>query len=347
MLNKTKVFIDPRSRVLFASYYIAGLYTVYGKRNVRFATSQFKDLDKDNEPFSFEHYFAFVVKTGNNIHKVIIDYCDPPDISEPAYHWCDTYAKINFNPEETETRFLDKLVNIPPAFGIRIWNLPQTAWYSLLNFMKCILTGFNFPKKYFKDYYHQYLRMPLSYYRPTPNKHNNATKPYVFMIATLWNDVACIDETNLKRKTFVTACKALDLNFEGGFYVSGNHLQLKEFEEITFTKPYTLADYITKTKASTIVFNTPAVHLCHGWKLAEYLAMGKAIITTPLYNQLPQPLMHKQLAYHITSETKLTEAITELTTNTALRTTLEQNAIAYYESYVKPEAVIMNLIQIL
>ena len=38
-------------------------------------------------------------------------------------------------------------------------------------------------------------------------------------------------------------------------------------------------EWISKTKQSAIVFNTPAFWSCHGWKLGEYLAMGKCIIS--------------------------------------------------------------------
>ena len=37
------------------------------------------------------------------------------------------------------------------------------------------------------------------------------------------------------------------------------------------------------------VFNTPAFWDCHGWKLGEYMALGKCIISTPLSNELPTP----------------------------------------------------------
>ena len=40
------------------------------------------------------------------------------------------------------------------------------------------------------------------------------------------------------------------------------------------------------------MLNTPGVSGCLGWKLGEYLALGKAIISTPIQRQLLADLEH-------------------------------------------------------
>jgi hypothetical protein len=82
------------------------LYQVYGKSNVHFSAKHFKNLNRKEEAFSFEHYFPFVVCNSNGKNtKIIIDFCDPPDISELGYNWCNIYGKINFNPSQTEDKY--------------------------------------------------------------------------------------------------------------------------------------------------------------------------------------------------------------------------------------------------
>ncbi|GLB48207.1 hypothetical protein [Neptunitalea lumnitzerae] len=339
MPTPAKVYIDPRSRILYASFYIQGLYEVFGKQQVSFSAHPFTALDKDNEAFSFEHYFAFVIDENGTEKRYIVDFCDPPDISKNAYQWCHAYAKINFNPAETAPQFLEKLVHIPPSFGIRIWSAPKTALMAITNYIRCKKAKFQFPKKYFKDYYHQHKRNVLADYQNTLHSNSNK-KPYVFMIASLWKDENCVAETNERRHQFMRICKQLPIIFEGGFWATPEHPQYKTYKEDCFDTPYPTTAYIAKTKASYMVFNTPAVHFCHGWKLGEYLAMGKAIITTPLYNKLPKALP----CIEINDEASLKKAIQTLIESTATKNQLEKEATEYYLNYVQPKAVIAKLV---
>lgn len=147
-----KIIIDPTSRILYASFYIEGLYQVFGKKNVTFSAKYFSDLKRDKEAFAFEHYFAFVlINTDKKVTKYIIDFCDPTDINLTAYDWCDYYAKINldlahdFNSQE-------KIISIPPSFGIKIWNHPETIYHSISNLIKC-KSGLIIPvKRFLRDY---------------------------------------------------------------------------------------------------------------------------------------------------------------------------------------------------
>ncbi len=64
------------------------------------------------------------------------------------------------------------------------------------------------------------------------------------------------------------------------------------FVDFTMASRIPFTEYMTKLKSSLVIFNTPAVFGCHGWKLAEFRALGKAIISTPLTRELPSPLEH-------------------------------------------------------
>ena len=61
MSNKSKIIIDASSRILYTSFYIKGLYDVFGKKNVTFSATHFTDLNRHTNQFSFEHYFAFKI----------------------------------------------------------------------------------------------------------------------------------------------------------------------------------------------------------------------------------------------------------------------------------------------
>ena len=81
--------------------------------------------------------------------------------------------------------------------------------------------------------------------------------------------------------------------FEGGFAPGKDDIS-DRFNKLTINLKYSGYEYLSNTKRSLVVFNTPAVQSCFGWKLGEYLALGKAIISTPLTNTLPSPLVHRK-----------------------------------------------------
>jgi glycosyltransferase involved in cell wall biosynthesis len=104
--------------------------------------------------------------------------------------------------------------------------------------------------------------------------------------------------------------------------------------------------YLPRVQRSMVAFNTPAVHGCHGWKLGEYLALGKAIVTTPLLRALPAPLVHGEHAHIVDGSVEsLCEAITLLREDRGYRMRLERGARAYFDQYLAPRRVIERLIE--
>ena len=104
-------------------------------------------------------------------------------------------------------------------------------------------------------------------------------------------------------------------------------------------------DYIRKTKESVVVFNTPSVCECHGWKLAEYLCMGKAIISTPLTREMPAPLEHGKHVHFVNSVEEIYDAVVKINSDAQYRKRLEDGARRYYEKWVAPEIVIQRLLE--
>ncbi|HEA30762.1 MAG TPA: hypothetical protein ENH91_12365 [Leeuwenhoekiella sp.] len=345
-MEKTKVFIDPTSRLLYSSYYIQGLYEVLGKASVSFSSAYFSDLKRSAEDFSFAHYFAFVVKKpGLEPQKFVIDFCDPPDIHPIAYTWCDRYAKINFNKSETEDIYLGKLIPIPPGFGIRIWSLWETVYTCGKNYLKARNRAIIGQKRFIKDYFQQWKRPLLKDYLNPSAEIDSRKKPYIFIIASLWTDKKSKETTNVQRKNFMDTVRQMECNFEGGFYASPDHDLAPTYKDLLFFKPYSTAAYLAKTKASYLVFNTPAVHGCHGWKLAEYLAMGKAIISTPLLNDLVKPLKHEKEIHYVHQDKDLKNTLDRLFKDVPYKESLEKEAKAYYNQHAAPKAVINQMLQ--
>lgn len=343
MPKSESIFIDPRSNVLYSSFYIQGLYEVFGKKNVKFSSDFFKDLDKSKDDYSYDSYMAFVIVNGDVIKKVIVDFGDNWPVRENAYEWCHVYAKINYNPERIALEFIDKILPIPPGFGIKIWNVFEALKYGSFNLIILKFKPQISLKKYFLSYLSQLKQIPLK--RFTQNlKQSPDAENYVFFISSLWKDANCLTGTNLYRKMFVESCLRNNVNFEGGFWANdSSHSQFDEFKEIVFMKRYPLSQYIKKTRNSKLAFNTPAVHNCHGWKLGQYLAMNKAIISTPFQNSLQEDLVHGENIHFVQNEQELDAGFNKILHDDNYRKRLEEGAKEYYLKFVTPISVITQI----
>ncbi|MFW5804871.1 MAG: glycosyltransferase [bacterium] len=339
---KTKIIIDPTTNILFSSFYIKGLYDLFGKRNVHFAYSMefFKELKRKNVSFSFDQYLAFVIIEDKKIFRVIIDYRDSSNIEERAYNWCNIYAKINLNIELTNPIFLSKIINIPPGFAINLWGFWKTMFFCFRNI---IFSGLILPttfKTHLSYYYYQFKRPNIE----ELHFKSKSKKDYVFFNSTLWRNKSTLLTTNVWRKKFVEECLSNEnIKFEGGFYAKQTHPDYENYKNFSFPKKIKSNEYFSKTKKSALVFNTPAVMDCHGWKLGEFMAMGKAIISTPLKNKIPFGLVHGENVHFIESKSKIKPAINKIISDDEYKKKLEEGAFKYFHNYATPKNVIKQV----
>lgn len=93
-------------------------------------------------------------------------------------------------------------------------------------------------------------------------------------------------------------------------------------------------EYIERTKKSVLVFNTPFSNGAHGWKMGEYLALSKAIISLPIVNDLPAAFVHGENIHFVEiTEASIKEAILKITGDDAYRSKFEKGAKEYWEKY--------------
>ena len=346
-----KVIIDPRSNYSYGSFYVYGLEVLVGKRHISYNLSPFAELkDLGND-------LRFIIIEGNIKTKYFIHANDSYKLSDDNYNWCDVYGCVNANYTHYPRERYPKLVSLVPSFGIRldqsiskflfnagvqltsIWSyvLNRKEWNKKLKKEEC--NKIQNLKHYFGRRYKAWKnRLPISYYENKDNTKDN----YIFFLSTLWyNDEWNKNDegVNLRRTHFIRACKKiLGDNFEGGLLgdtASSNTI----FKDVLVTKRETFASWIEKTKQSTLVFNTPAFWDCHGWKLGEYLAMGKCIISTKLLNDLPYPLEHGVNIHFVeNTEESMAEAIEYILSHPDYRHKLEKGARDYWNKYGTPQA---------
>ena len=113
---------------------------------------------------------------------------------------------------------------------------------------------------------------------------------------------------------------------------------------MTAARTYRLPEYLDRTAASLASFQCPAVHGCLGWKLGEFLALGKAIVAIEINHRLPAPLRHGEEVWSVPDDVDAyREALEHLAGDPVRRRHLETGARAYFERHLTPEATVARL----
>ena len=194
--------------------------------------------------------------------------------------------------------------------------------------------------RHFKTYFQQYyFRSPEKAYVPGRSNPN-----YIFYASTLYPNFPVY---NAMRATFIEACRALpEIQFEGGL-IRKDAFRVPEFAHLTINKYYSPADWLAKSQASMLGFWAPGDQGAMTLKMAEFMALGKAIIAVPIrQEQLPSPLVHGEHVHFVDgSLEEMKAAVRLLTTDHAYRQKLEHNARKYYEEWVAPAQAMRRFIR--
>lgn len=321
-----KVYVYGLSNVFYDGYYILGIKEIY--KNYEFNVSKFPDFSQGT--------FAVIIEDKCNLKKIIIDSKDSNQIDIKALEWCDIYGKVNYNLENLPIKNRKKISAIGPSFGIKIWNLFETFYNLTSNLLK-FRNRISNRKEFVANYWRQLKRAKLKEYNTTQSSVKD-----VFFINSIWKRE---HKTNANRALFIECCKNNPkVNFEGGFPSRSNGDNLG-YDSLVYPKKVPLKIYLKKIKKSAFVFNTPAVLSCHGWKLAEFLALGKAIISTPHFNKLPENLIKNKHLIYAERATEISEAIEKLISDIEFKRKLELESVKYFNEYLVPEKVIKRLVE--
>ena len=332
--------VDPRCKHVYASMYLWGLEQVYGKREVRFSMRPFRELTQTDQENDFDHYMAFV--DDKNI-RYVIDYRDKSDIHQAAIDWCDIYGKVNYRKSVIDllaVKRKDKIHPVGPNFGINQWssvglystflvNRAKIGWQSGWPVgLRVFLGSYNWTRR----------RRRIQEYQAV-----QSDPGYIFHASRFYRRQSHGEETNDARARFVRVARAApNVNFEGGLVDSGQ--VAAGYEDVCLMEGFTTSSYLEKTALSAVVFNTPAAWGCHGWKLGEYMALGKAILSAPFVNDLPPGIEHGKNIHIIEQLDELEDAVKLLLRDHTYRRRLEVSARAYFEEFLEPAHLMRRIL---
>jgi hypothetical protein len=135
-------------------------------------------------------------------------------------------------------------------------------------------------------------------------------------------------------------------NFLGGFertdYAVKNYGEFVwEDDEISLKE-----NYIKLLGAYPICVSTEGHHRSVCWKLGEYVAFSKAIVSERLYYQIPGDFEEGRNYLGFDNTDECVDAVRKLFTDKGLRDQIMKNNYAYYNEYVEPKNMIQRTLTI-
>ncbi|HEX5720674.1 MAG TPA: hypothetical protein VF179_31255 [Thermoanaerobaculia bacterium] len=316
--------------VYYHSYYLVGIRDLLG--SPRFHVRRGEGPTTRPELLACEFHDAGL--------RVVFDARDGIWYDPRGLGWADVYAKINFDPARPPAPSRARVVPLGPGFAVRAWGPVQTIVACLLSVPPPGL-GRRALRRHLADFWRQYrYRLPIAEYeREGPP----SSPEYVFTMSSLWTGAS---ECNEARARFMRVCRTIPgVVFEGGF-APRLTTDVPGYEELTTAGRCSMAEYVERTRRSAVVFNTPAVAECHGWKLGEFLALGKAILSTPLSRALPAPLEHGVHVHFVDgSEAGIRDGAERILRDAPYRRALERGARQYYLDHVRPRSAVARVLR--
>ena len=314
----------------YHGYYLVGIRDLLG--SARFDVRRGEGVTTRPELLACEFHDAGL--------RVVFDARDGAWYDPRGLDWADVYAKINIDPASPPApSSRARIVPLGPGFTVRVWG-PMATAAACLRSVPPLKLGRGAQRRHAAGFWRQYR------YRPPIEEYEREGPPsspeYVFAMSSLW---VGHPECNDARARFMRACRTMPgVVFEGGFAPRQTG-SVPGYEELTMPGRCTVTEYLERTRRSGVVFNTPAVAGCHGWKLGEFLALGKAILSTPLARALPAPLEHGVHVHFVDgSDAGIRDGVERILSDAPYRRTLERGARKYYLEHVRPRSAVARVL---
>jgi hypothetical protein len=130
--------------------------------------------------------------------------------------------------------------------------------------------------------------------------------------------------------------------FLGGF-IHDSYVQ-KKFADCLLSEPRLAKkrNYMRLLKQFPIGVATTGLHGSIGWKLAEYVSLSKAIVAERLNYRVPGQFAREANYLEFSSAAGCAEGVTRLFQDHELRRRMMVNNFRYYQSYLRPDLLVLN-----
>jgi hypothetical protein len=152
------------------------------------------------------------------------------------------------------------------------------------------------------------------------------------------DDRICINET--RARCIALLREALGPRFTGGF--GSTPFARRQYPDLIWPQSAAQEDYLHTLRSFPICVASTGLHGSAGWKLGEYVAFGKAIVSEPLLYDIPGDFRAGRHFLEFGSPEECVHAAIRLIEDADLRLQIMHNNAAYYRDYLRPDVLVRN-----
>lgn len=151
------------------------------------------------------------------------------------------------------------------------------------------------------------------------------------------------DQINVMRADCIRACrKEFGPRFDGGFAQDDYARKLFPDCLIADRSLSLRSRYLDRMKSAAIGIATTGLHGSVGWKMAEYVAASRAIVSEPLDAEAPGEFEKGKNYLEFSSAGNCVAAVSDLLGNHDLRWRMMMRNFEYYRNYLEPSQLVLN-----
>jgi hypothetical protein len=288
--------------------------------------------------------------------KLAYDTFDGEAINEECLNWCDFYFKRSYCHDQMQE---NKKI-YPLGFNYSVFGSHDFSTRRLLFSLESISL------RNFREVIHVITRLtPFSYFLKTSSGKMNSSMsvfediprfdlPFrVIFFTRLWDpgrtkQPDLIEEREKMNEMRVNLIRSLRKQFGESFIggIEATEYACKYFKDIVVAKTVTnKKNYLEQLRQSSIAISTIGLLKSNGWKIAEYIAGAKAIVSQKLHFDVPGDFIpEKNYLEFITVEECLSQV--ERLRDPELRFRLMEQNFLYYQRYLRPDMLVWNTLKI-
>lgn len=331
-------------------YHLGGILTALCELGVqREINVNFLPLDSGFSGNEITLWMQVTQTSKGNKQHIAIEVGDRSDrFCMPALESCDLYFKRSYYESHLNSLPQNLRVKIRP-FGLNYAS--RNTGHPVINliFRKYLAALFKNPLDGLRDLsddigsFRNFIDTPkLKNMEQTPEQpleHIVFFQTRLFDQTDIGSDIA--EEVNGQRIELIRFLKSeLGHLFRGGLLPTD--LALRHHRNLVTKESCGRRDYIELSKRALIGIYTRGIHHSLAFKLGEYLASAKCIVSEPLRNSLPVPLLSGRHFLSFETPQECVEHCVRLLQDSVLASEMRWNNWHYYEQEVRPTAHMLN-----
>jgi hypothetical protein len=295
--------------------------------------------------------------------KIVYDTSDGKELDDHDLVWCDFYFKRSFDRGYV-AHLPKREVIFPlgfnyPAYGPHDYSLVRLLWAiissnSLSNLEKVLNSVFRLTA--------------LSDFLKTSSGRKNALYSNIedlprfdlpnraIFFTRLWDpgrtqDLSLVEEREKMNQVRVEIIRKMRLHF-GDHFLGGlepTQYAVKYFGDCVVHDPRIVykKNYMKLLRQASIGIATEGLQKSNGWKIAEYIAGSKAIVSRTLCYEIPGNFQAGENYLAFATSDEGIEQVSKLLNNPQLLFAMKVRNFVYYNSFLRPDVLIWNTLKII